>query len=130
MNKFVLLMLKTAVSRLGPAITWLASVVVAWVTAQVAKYAGLELTPEQEAAGVLFISQLLWGIVISVANGLELKYKKELQAILGNVKIDGLIGAETLKRAKTVGRKKPTKKRPKRPAARASAKPRISPPSS
>jgi hypothetical protein len=94
-------LLQFLVTRAGLVVSWIASVVVAYLLAQLVKI-GVQIDGEVEGALILGINQVIWGSLIWAVRTFEVPFKKELQEILGTQTIDGLIGAQTVKRAETV----------------------------
>jgi len=94
-------LLQLLVTRAGLVISWIASLAVTYLLAQVVKL-GVTITPDMEGTLIFLFNQVIWGGIIWAVRTFEMPYKKELQEILGTQTIDGLIGAQTIKRAETV----------------------------
>lgn len=93
--------IKFLVTRFGLFASWIASFAVAWLITQLVKI-GVTLPAEAEGALILTVNQVVWGASIWAVKTFEIPFKKELQEILGNVDVDGLIGPQTVKRAEVV----------------------------
>ncbi len=94
-------LIKFLVTRFGLFASWIASFIVAWLITQLVKI-GVTLPAEAEGALILTVNQVVWGASIWAVKTFEIPFKKELQEILGNVDVDGLIGPQTVKRAEVV----------------------------
>lgn len=94
-------LIKFLVTRFGLFASWIASFIVAWLITQLVKI-GVTLPVEAEGALILTVNQVIWGASIWAVKTFEIPFKKELQEILGNVDVDGLIGPQTVKRAEVV----------------------------
>lgn len=94
-------LLQLLVSRAGLVISWLASVLVAYLLAQLVKL-GVDMGHEAEGTLILLVNQVIWGGILWAVRTFEFPFKKELQAILGTETIDGLIGPQVVKRAEVV----------------------------
>ena len=94
-------LIKFLVTRFGLFTSWVASFGVAWLLTQLLKI-GVALPSEVEGALILMVNQVIWGAGIWAVKTFEMPFKKELQEILGQVDVDGLIGPQTVKRAEVV----------------------------
>jgi len=98
-------LLQFFVTRLGLVVGGITSATVTATLAFMASRLGVDFTqnPEMTGAMLLFVNQAIWGGIQWAVKTYEFPFKQELQEILGgNIMVDGLIGSQTVERAKTV----------------------------